>query len=1084
LRRVPAAPVFISALILPLGGTGLGAVQAPAPAQAPPTLKAIRFEGGNGDDHLIALRALGLAPGRAVSDAAFATALQALRLTDRFKTAEGQLVPEGDGVAAVVRLEAWPLLRAWRFEGDPVPKALRRNFLFELRKGIRVGDRRMEDLRARAEGRLQEGGYPQAKVVARRDDDSALVFTIQLGAAALVKQVEISGEPGAYSKARLAKAAGVKPGSTLWTSSALRDAQRGLRKQLVKDKCFEGTFDLAFDRASGTLRIGIHPGPVVRLKAEGEHFLGAFFGEKRLADLLPLTRSERYSPDQLDEGDRSIQRYLAARGYLNAVCDHQVQVLRGTEAAPEEIRITYRVQKGQRFVVKAVRLDGNDQVPSKELEPLADPPNRWLVLAPHVTPDLVKLLEDRFTAYYAQHGFPAASVRVRVLDHPGDASAKDLLVQIREGARSFLSAVELRVPPEPGLDPDKLGRSLGFALADHPALKSVDGAIQVAGDRRETLGITGRIARMPDAGGLAVMRLTVDKPLPQVNPDLAQVVSDLRTQLAAAGSAQPRVSLVFEGEEGQSRVAAFTVPVQLLDTVKRVVVRGADATRPEAIFRDVPLQPGDPLDPSKLTESQSNLGNLGAFRRADFGSLDESPDGGLTPDTPFTRGDLGLDLEERRPWVFTEGFGYDKSQGYHFLLGAQRLNVGGMGRTLDFGIRAGDNTLKNPTLRKWFPTGDINRSLDDYSVAYTDPWPGFLQDWFSSRVQWRTAADYIEEATATYFARRRRLTTAFSWKVGAFQTLEAGYRFERTDFGPNREGISDVDLQEIARTNKLRAVISSPYVQLVRDARDRPYDPTTGTYFAARLDFANQAFGTTPDSSFVKLDIRQQWNWSFGYRGERGVAAATVHLGVARPTAASAEDLPLSERFYAGGPFSVRGVEPDFLGPVEVVPLRDPAGNILYNDPPANTSVQTTLIPLGGQALAVVNLEYRFPLIGDTIWGEIFVDAGQIYSRLNAGPRFVLAPTNPSAPPAGYDPGNPQSWNPAVAPPAGYSVLDQGAPFPPFRITPGIGLIFKLGFPIKIEYATDWKRILGRPRTDLERNTQLKSLLISAGFQF
>lgn len=71
-----------------------------------------------------------------------------------------------------------------------------------------------------------------------------------------------------------------------------------------------------------------------------------------------------------------------------------------------------------------------------------------------------------------------------------------------------------------------------------------------------------------------------------------------------------------------------------------------------------------------------------------------------------------------------------------------------------------------------------------------------------------------------------------------------------------------------------------------------------------------------------------------------------------------------------------------------------------------------------------------------------------------------------------------------MPPPAGYSVLDNGAPFPPFRTTPGIGLIFKLGFPIKIEYATDWKRILGRPRTAIERDTQLKSLLISAGFQF
>ena len=70
-----------------------------------------------------------------------------------------------------------------------------------------------------------------------------------------------------------------------------------------------------------------------------------------------------------------------------------------------------------------------------------------------------------------------------------------------------------------------------------------------------------------------------------------------------------------------------------------------------------------------------------------------------------------------------------------------------------------------------------------------------------------------------------------------------------------------------------------------------------------------------------------------------------------------------------------------------------------------------------GQALAVASLEYRFPLIGDTVWGEIFVDTGQVYSRLQAGPRFVLTPTNPSAPPAGYDPGNPTAWNPAVPPP-------------------------------------------------------------------
>ena len=82
-----------------------------------------------------------------------------------------------------------------------------------------------------------------------------------------------------------------------------------------------------------------------------------------------------------------------------------------------------------------------------------------------------------------------------------------------------------------------------------------------------------------------------------------------------------------------------------------------------------------------------------------------------------------------------------------------------------------------------------------------------------------------------------------------------------------------------------------------------------------------------------------------------------------------------------------------------------------------------------------------------SVWAEVFADAGQVYRSLHP------------------DPGTP-------------------APFPALRTTLGVGLILKLGFPLKLEYASDWKRILGRPRTQGERDTQLKSLLISTGYQF
>jgi outer membrane protein assembly factor BamA len=390
--------------------------------------------------------------------------------------------------------------------------------------------------------------------------------------------------------------------------------------------------------------------------------------------------------------------------------------------------------------------------------------------------------------------------------------------------------------------------------------------------------------------------------------------------------------------------------------------------------------------------------------------------------------------------VFTEGFGYDKTQGYHFGLNAQRLNVSGMGRTLDFGLRAGDQTLDSPALRRAFPTGDIKRSVDSYSIGYTDPWflPGSLDSWLATRTRFHMEGAYIEEAQAAFFARRRRFTPSLEWKISPTQAVQFGYRFERVEVAANTDSngvplISNEELFLLARTPS-RSIISAPYLQVTVDRRDRPYDPTQGTFFMGRLELANQMFGTSTNSSFVKLDLRHQWNWPMGFAAENGVVMASVRLGLARPTAHSADDLPLSERFFGGGSFTVRGVEPDMLGEVR---RTDSTGTLLPQ-----------IIPLGGQALAVVNLEYRFPFFGmQSVWAEVFLDSGQVYRSLR--------------------------------PPAGAL-----SPFPPMRTTLGGGLILKLGFPLKLEYAADWKRIMGRPRTLDERDTQLKGLLISAGFQF
>lgn len=987
-------------------------------------ITAVRIEGGDGEDRRFATAALGLKVGQELDEAGFQQALAAVRLVDRYRSVDGTF--SGDG-QALLRLDPLTPLATWRWEGDAVPPDLAKTLLPELRKGQRLGPQRRSVLQGLAEQRLREAGYPAAKVRPLLEQGGRHVrLLLELGPPARIREIRFEGDASPYSRETLLNVAGLRPGISFWTPTVAREAQRRIRQRLVKDRRLEGFVRLEPTSEPEVMLLEVRPGPKVYLRAKGLNFFAPLWGQPRLSEFVPLARAERYAPSLLDEGAGRITTYFRNQGFPEAKVSYERVVTAGTAERPEAVTLTYSVDHGPRRLLGKLSFEGQKELAEEELRAAIHLPKRFLVLAPHAKAEAVKALEDRLTAFYLQRGFPEVRVRRRV-DTAPDGSVEVRLI-IREGQRRYLDALVLDLPDLPGFSRERLSQSLLLALSDRPV--PMAGNTWYRSDRRHLQGVKGTMTPTPQGS-----RLSFQPALPLVRNDLALVVSDLRQRLASAGAANPQVKLAFE-DDGDKPIVRIQVPAQPLDHARRLVVQGSDRTRAEAVLREVELPQGAPLDPAKLDEGQVRLGGLGAFQRVDLLTLKDLPG---QDQQPWQRGDLALRLQERSPWVFTESFGYDKTQGYHFGLNAQRLNVGGMGRVLDFGLRAGDQTLDSPALRRAFPTGDVKRSVDSYSIGYTDPWflPNALDTWLASRTRLHVEGAYIEEAQAAFFARRRRFSPSLDWKLGQNQAVQVGYRFERVEVAANTDSngnplISNQDLFLIART-PARSIISAPYLQVAVDRRDRPYDPTQGTFFLGRLELANQLFGTSSNSSFVKLDLRHQWNWGLGFHAENGVVMVGVRLGLARPTDHSAEDLPLSERFFGGGSFTVRGVEPDMLGEVR---RTDGSGNLLPQ-----------IIPLGGQALAVVNLEYRFPLIGQSIWAEVFVDSGQVYRSLR--------------PEAG-----------AVS------------PFPPLRTTLGAGLILKLGFPLKLEYAADWKRIMGKPRTADERDTQLKSLLISAGFQF
>jgi outer membrane translocation and assembly module TamA len=108
-----------------------------------------------------------------------------------------------------------------------------------------------------------------------------------------------------------------------------------------------------------------------------------------------------------------------------------------------------------------------------------------------------------------------------------------------------------------------------------------------------------------------------------------------------------------------------------------------------------------------------------------------------------------------------------------------------------------------------------------------------------------------------------------------------------------------------------------------------------------------------------------------GTRNVVGVLGARVGLAGGFPRVVVREDgagtiivndLPASERFYAGGDTTVRGFALDRLGTPETI---DPAG-----------------FPKGGQGLAVLNAELRVPVRG--VLGMVaFIDAGNVFPTLD-----------------------------------------------------------------------------------------------------
>ena len=677
------------------------------------------------------------------------------------------------------------------------------------------------------------------------------------------------------------------------TQTRVRQALDGVRALYQKDHRLEARvtldamkFDIEENSATPTLHI--EAGPRIDV-----HTIGLKLSERKLQRYVPVFEEHAVDDDLLREGARNLRDYLQSEGYFDADVEFKPQ-----RVVNDQATIDYLVNSGARHKLVHIAVAGNRYFTTETLRERMFLRTANFLQFPHgrYSENLLSRDEDSIRALYQSNGFRDVKVTHRLEDdYQGRAGDLAIFVQIDEGPQYFIGNLEVD----------------GIERLDKASLQSLLSSVQ-------------------------------GQPFSEYN--IAVDRDAILSRYFAAGF--PNASF-----EWSSKPAAEPDRIDLRYTIRegnrefvREVLFNPGAlkhTKPDLVYRNLLLNPGDPLSPTAVTETQRRLYDLGIFARVDAAIQD--------PDGATTRKYVLYDLEEARRYSIAIGVGAEFARigGCDYCLDAPAGQTGFAPR-VSFDITRNNlwGITHRVSLRTRLSTLE-KRALLDYT------WPHFRAN---QNLTFDITALYLDSKDVRTFSYKREEGSAqLQQKLGKTFTFQYRYTYRRVS----------VDQKTLKITPDLIPLLSQPVrlgligTSIIQDRRDDPIDPHKGIYNTLEVGFADHIFGS--ERNFLRLLAR---NATYHQLGKRFVLARSTEFGD-MPAFHYAGDpldaIPLPERFFGGGGSSDRGF-PDYQsGP------RD----------------QETGFPIGGTALFFNQTEMRFPLIGENVGGVLFHDFGNTFSSID-----------------------------------------------------------------------------------------------------
>jgi outer membrane protein insertion porin family len=657
--------------------------------------------------------------------------------------------------------------------------------------------------------------------------------------------------------------------------------------------------------------------------------------DEKLKEANAIIRLDSFiDPGLVRKVEGIVRDMLREKGFQFANVTHDIKEIQG---GPKLVHITFNMDEGPKVKIRRIDIVGNKAISEAKLKrQLKDNKERgpfqdfihfptWFLtlIGDHGTYQETKFDDDaeKIVAYYRDNGYLRANVGVpelKVIEDSADKKTRwiELKIPITEGPRykvgSFTVAGNTVVKSE------FLTPMFKMAPGEYYGEKRIRKGLEKA---REVYGSGGYF----EFTGFPDYKFHDDP-----NPNEPEVPDALKAPDAKPTNGAPLVDVTMRMQEGQQFF------------VNRVTFVGNTTTRDNVIRREIRLVEGGVFNTEALKYSVKRLNQLGYFKALE-GTKDV--DVQKTPNET-NKVDVKLKLEEQNRNQLTFGAGVSEFEGFFGQLSFQTANFLGRGESLTVSMSAGSRA-------------------QNYSLAFQEP---FL---FDRNI---TGGFNLFKADVRYIGQFTQKSTGavatMGFPLSGFSRMFTNYSYERVHVTEVNEVYQAPEV--LMRNPFLRdslligqdgqRIISKIVPSYVYNTVDQPIFPTSGKRFTASIDLA----GLGGNTNFYKPMVEGVWFLKHGNRLTLGMRGQAEYIHSFKQ---SSRELPIFERLFLGGEYSIRGFDIRTVGP------QDPISGLV----------------LGGNKSLLFNIEEQITIAGP-VRLIAFYDAGQVQAgpALQGPPAFVL----------------------------------------------------------------------------------------------